>query len=1065
MKKKGFTLVELLAVLVILGILLTLAISGVSRYINKGKKSYYVGLEKNVRVAAQDYFADYKGLLPRKVGDITSVNLELLMNNNYIDDVLDENKKLCDGAVTVVKTEQSEYEYSVCLKCNDKYNSDEESCIDVDENNVAKTYEIVLNGEVNQTINQCDEINIPTATVKQIENVSGSETIITDKLESLPKTIDTTILGESTLKWVYHYKSLNKTVRVVDTVKPELVSLKLAYLNGNEYKSKNNSGNAIITNQNLMLNVESTDYACKEKYPKLEGSGLAKILYKSNMDNQFREISTSTNKVKSELSDTLFGDVVFKVQDKYGNESNIISTSVYMDKVAPSATAINYIGGANTHKFKNDYKIALIATDDIDVASFDVDYNNDGIFDQKIYANTSGAFIFVPTNGFSSCNVRFRAEDIAGNKGPWTSTQHIHMDTENPSATSVNLNGYTKGVWTNRNINISLSSLDNIGIDHYEYRINQNSDVTSINNSLLINTDQDNLYYFRSLDEAGNASDWTSEISIKRDTVYPSLTIGNPTTSTKSIIVPILENTDDRSGINDTTCVYGTTNAYGVNGTVINNQCIMSGKDDTTYYYKVTTKDKAGNITEKVGSTKTEKFGNVTISANKSSWDTARYITFNGATNGSTLQYKMVVMSDQTKNVDWTNIDDNTSITLKNMMATLSSPIYIYARLNDGVNTSDEIVYVETKLDISQPILNLTSATATTNNIVISFTADDTETSIVDYKCEYGLDENYGNLGTINANSCVLPNLNVNTKYYYNLEVTNEAGLVSRITESVSSANFGNIVITPNNQDWATSRSLKIDGTAPGATLQYKVVVMSDQTKNVGWTNITSGSSITLNSLATTDLPTYVYARLVDGINTSDEITYTDVKIDPTIYSITYNLNGGTGSTKNTFNAGETFTLITPTKAGYTFTGWTGSNGTSANKTVTIPNGTRNDLSYTANWSVKNYTVTIEANNATVDNSSINVNYGGTGTVSITPNTGYYLSSVSCTNGYTASATLNNINNQTVTINNNNKDATSECTLTMTRLTASNLSYSNANTGLDCTDVQCALDKIAEMLK
>ena len=44
------------------------------------------------------------------------------------------------------------------------------------------------------------------------------------------------------------------------------------------------------------------------------------------------------------------------------------------------------------------------------------------------------------------------------------------------------------------------------------------------------------------------------------------------------------------------------------------------------------------------------------------------------------------------------------------------------------------------------------------------------------------------------------------------------------------------------------------------------------------------------------------------------------------------------------------YTLITPTRAGYTFTGWTGSNGTTAQTTVTIPTGSGGNKSYTANW-------------------------------------------------------------------------------------------------------------------
>lgn len=70
-------------------------------------------------------------------------------------------------------------------------------------------------------------------------------------------------------------------------------------------------------------------------------------------------------------------------------------------------------------------------------------------------------------------------------------------------------------------------------------------------------------------------------------------------------------------------------------------------------------------------------------------------------------------------------------------------------------------------------------------------------------------------------------------------------------------------------------------------------------------------------------------------------------------FNITYNLNGGTIATPNPANYSPetpTFTLNNPTKAGYEFVGWTGSNGTVPQQTVTIAQGTVGVLEYTANW-------------------------------------------------------------------------------------------------------------------
>lgn len=76
-------------------------------------------------------------------------------------------------------------------------------------------------------------------------------------------------------------------------------------------------------------------------------------------------------------------------------------------------------------------------------------------------------------------------------------------------------------------------------------------------------------------------------------------------------------------------------------------------------------------------------------------------------------------------------------------------------------------------------------------------------------------------------------------------------------------------------------------------------------------------------------------------------------------YDITYDLQGGNLSSpisKYTIES-DTFTLPTPTKTGYTFLGWTGSNGTNPNKNVVIEKGSYGNKHYVANWQVINYSI------------------------------------------------------------------------------------------------------------
>ena len=75
-----------------------------------------------------------------------------------------------------------------------------------------------------------------------------------------------------------------------------------------------------------------------------------------------------------------------------------------------------------------------------------------------------------------------------------------------------------------------------------------------------------------------------------------------------------------------------------------------------------------------------------------------------------------------------------------------------------------------------------------------------------------------------------------------------------------------------------------------------------------------------------------------------------------TEYKITYELDGGAldegESNPETYTVEtETFTLANPTRSGYNFLGWTGSNGETAQIEVSVAQGTMGDLTYTANWS------------------------------------------------------------------------------------------------------------------
>lgn len=120
--RKAFTLIELLAVIVILGIIATTGIFSYSKYLKNAKLRYYNGQERMLVLSARDYFTDYLSKLPKEVGSETSVSLEELYFKKYISRLKDYSGKICENKeenkVYAYKKSINNYQYYVNINCN-----------------------------------------------------------------------------------------------------------------------------------------------------------------------------------------------------------------------------------------------------------------------------------------------------------------------------------------------------------------------------------------------------------------------------------------------------------------------------------------------------------------------------------------------------------------------------------------------------------------------------------------------------------------------------------------------------------------------------------------------------------------------------------------------------------------------------------------------------------------------------------------------------------------------------------------------------------------------------------
>ena len=123
MNKKGFTLAELLGVIVIVAILSTLAVISVNSIVENGKKGVYQNLEKTMKGATENYFVDNPTFLPT-VGGSKNISYNDLLNGHYIDKF--EDPKGGDCSSSYVRVERSAdkgvnytIKYLSCVICKD----------------------------------------------------------------------------------------------------------------------------------------------------------------------------------------------------------------------------------------------------------------------------------------------------------------------------------------------------------------------------------------------------------------------------------------------------------------------------------------------------------------------------------------------------------------------------------------------------------------------------------------------------------------------------------------------------------------------------------------------------------------------------------------------------------------------------------------------------------------------------------------------------------------------------------------------------------------------------------
>lgn len=511
-KTKGFSLVEILAAIVILGLLSTIAIVSVNYILRKAEEEYYKSQKDEIILAAKSYTQDNRNSLPKRVGMRTEITLKTLQDKKYIGKVVDRHKNECEPKETIVqvfKYDKTHYSYSVTLVCpsykateNAKTNND--STINFEYSGV--TSENINYKNVKITITMKDEDKI--ASYNYIIYRNGTEVKNSGDIEGkLKKEIKITV-------------PLEKYVPGDIEIKVVVTDQFGAQKTGESSKSIRN-GNApkceVIKENNEWTNKPPVEISVKC-------------------------ISNSNKGCKKDVYTQVFNESAEKgtilMEDKEGNKGDC-TANVKIDMEPPSTPVIENL--YDDTWAKENYTIKITSVDEVSgIKQFEYRYPNstqkasDGKPENEwhVWENSSkkaGDKTPFESTEFSRERgeiVEVRSVDNAGNYSE-VSTTRIKIDTTAPSC-SITVSGTLgNSNWYISNATVTLTTQDNgtlpSGVS--SFGLGKSSTVTYNNTRIGTQTETKGVtWYGKVKDAAGNTATCKSG-KIKVDTTAPTISL------------------------------------------------------------------------------------------------------------------------------------------------------------------------------------------------------------------------------------------------------------------------------------------------------------------------------------------------------------------------------------------------------------------------------------------------------------------------------------------------------------------------------------------------------------
>ena len=543
--KKGFTLIELLATIIILGLLTSLAYVAISSILNRGHESYYSSQEEMLILAGREYFADHRNELPDEIGETSTVTLQVLIKEKYIDPIKDRNDEACNNVksgVTVQKYSDRDYQYYVFLACdNDGYETKGDKSKPVIK---FSPNEKSSQSSISVTMEATD--NVKVTSYKYIITKDGEQYKEIDYTQySKPVSIKFTELGTYEITGYAIDSSGNMADRK---------SGKYSIYKGIDCAGVNISSNVddLYSNKNVNLSIKVPKNTYRYEVNDVTDSGVP-------LAESFVGSATGKVSLKAEGSH----QVKVTLYDKYGNSCTTTGDKYIIDRTPPSLSVDlkKKNGSGNLSNSSNINSLADYTNDTwysgyvvtrgscSDAASCSVTYSSSG-------ASSGNGSTTANVNNEGITTVTYKATDAAGNTT--TASYTVKLDRTAPSLSAVlkkkknasnlsnssdisSLSDYTNNTWYSGYVVTRGSCSDKISEScNVTYSLSGAASGTG-NATANVNSEGTTTVTYKATDAAGNTA--SKSYTVKLDRTKPTLSVALKKKASSS-------NLNDSSNIN-----------------------------------------------------------------------------------------------------------------------------------------------------------------------------------------------------------------------------------------------------------------------------------------------------------------------------------------------------------------------------------------------------------------------------------------------------------------------------------------------------------------------------------